>query len=303
MPAKNDQSRDEVPDPLSFASIFSALKPIDQRISKLDRAINYELNRMADLRQHIEQFRASLVSEVSELEWELYGRFEAEKTARTLKSRPGETVLKLKMTLGGIDLLLDKWHRLEGILRSGGTWSEAQSRLALDLLSTPVEFRDGDTEIDFPAGTNLTEARIQLVQQEVDCLKKLKADLVGPRDARRFELAQSGAILLPDEAFKRLQGEIKNCEKALKWASIERTRLLKLKTEEPIDTETPKPMNTPASEAKHMPEVKVPAQDDMLAILQDSFTQAEQHSTPIPVMSPPTSDLRAGTETKDIYPR
>ena len=42
----------------------------------------------------------------------------------------------------------DRWIGLEGSLKAHGDWTEAQHRLALDLLGVPKEDRDGPTPLD-----------------------------------------------------------------------------------------------------------------------------------------------------------
>lgn len=286
--------RQEREDPISFASIFSAQKPIDVRLRRLDNAIACEMEKIADLREKSTEFRAMLVAEIEPYEWDIHGQIDAEKIARNLKSRPSETVLRLTATRFGLEWLLDRWDRLLYVQRINKTWSDAQIRLALDLLGTPEEFRDSPNAVEIGKGEALVQGRIELAQREIARLNTIKANYAIPRDARRFDQAKSGAILLPDDSHKRLLAEIKDCEKSLKWATCERDRLLKILSLQPRPN--PVPDEPPAEPAATKPSSECKA---------ETCNDASENG-PVgePTFAYSGSRLQAGTaDSKDIYSR
>src|SRR5262249_1805338 len=73
-----------------------------------------------------------------------------------------------------------------------GDWSAAQKTLALDLLGTPPELRDGPTQLDPESGQGPQAHRAALVAAEIERLRTLQETVLNPRDAREQLAAELG---------------------------------------------------------------------------------------------------------------
>ncbi len=80
--------------------------------------------------------------------WDVDRESEAEDLGVLLAKSPAKVAHKLRRTKQGCAWLIGRWEGLARILEAKGDWDEPQKRLALDLLATPVELRDGWTLLD-----------------------------------------------------------------------------------------------------------------------------------------------------------
>jgi hypothetical protein len=94
-----------------------------------DHAVSHEIN----LRNHL--------SQRARCRWDEDRHAKAEETAAGLSKDPARVVSRLEGTKQGCEWLIGRWQGLALALEVEGTWTEAQTALALDLLGTPHVLR------------------------------------------------------------------------------------------------------------------------------------------------------------------
>jgi hypothetical protein len=79
----------------------------------------------------------------AELAWDDDRSEEVEVLGSTISRRPSEVAKKLRKTPKGCDWLMTRWAMLARSADNNGSWTPEQTRLAFDLLGTPLETREG----------------------------------------------------------------------------------------------------------------------------------------------------------------
>ena len=141
----------------------------------------------------------------------------ADATPRRSRSRslatPPALFYRLLATKQGCEWLLDRWRALGAALMERGTWTEAQRVLAVNLLGTPVEFRDAP----------VWHSPADVVADEVARLLLLKSTALDALDARERAAAEKGLAAEPGEAVAKVRRYEAVCMRQFLWA---RGRLL-----------------------------------------------------------------------------
>src|SRR5258707_15693478 len=101
--------------------------------------------------------------------WDEDRRLAVEEQGSRLARQPELIARRLLRTPQGCDWLLERWRGLASLLRDGRDWSDVQCSMALDLLGTPTELRDGATRLDPPdaSGADLRAARLAVAGAEI----------------------------------------------------------------------------------------------------------------------------------------
>ena len=217
------------------------------------------------LRTH-QSVRASLC-------WDDDRRLAAEELGATLSKKPSLVLRKLRKTRQGCDWLLERWRGLGDVLERGGEWTEAQSSLALDLLGTPRELRDG------PPGSPQ-----DLVAREVDGLERLAAEALDDLDGLERDSAETGLPIEPDRPLTLLRRYEAACMRRYQWARNRLTALRRSGQTDPVPAPPPPPVPQPA--------VPPPTDDQWRAYEREIFRQAlarKQAASVAP--EPPPIDL------------
>jgi len=118
------------------------------------------------------------------LSWDADRESEAEELGGKLAKSPAIVAGKLRRTKQGCQWLISRWIGLGNILGGNGEWNESQKRLALDLLGTPAELREGPTPLDGD--------RAALVREQVARLATRKAEALDELDAQERADAEVG---------------------------------------------------------------------------------------------------------------
>jgi hypothetical protein len=107
-------------------------------------------------------------------------------------------VRRLRQTLQGAEWLLGRWTGLAALVARGNPWGDPQRRLALDLLGTPGELREGSTPLDLEDGdapapaVSLAAHQARLAETQLAELNGLCESLLRRRDADERNSAAMG---------------------------------------------------------------------------------------------------------------
>jgi hypothetical protein len=126
--------------------------------------------------------------------WDQDRRLAAEELGAKLPRNPALISRRLRRSPQGCDWLLERWEALAALLRDGRDWTEAQRTLALDLLGTPAELREGATRLD-PAGVAgeaLRSSRRAVAEAEIVALRRLRDETLSGLDASERLSAELG---------------------------------------------------------------------------------------------------------------
>src|SRR3954471_11003919 len=121
---------------------FEALKPQNEFQSWLvDEVaiISIRIDRCERMERRARDLRAMR----AELCWEDDRRLDAVRLGGLLPRRPDEVAEELRRTPQGCEWLMTRWAMLAHTADVKGSWTPEQSRLAFDLMGTPIEFREG----------------------------------------------------------------------------------------------------------------------------------------------------------------
>ena len=154
----------------------------------------------------------------AELAWDDDRRFEASTIAGRLANRPDQVAEKLHQTLQGCRWLISRWSMLIEAAEIGPGWTAKQSSLALDLLGTPLEFRELDephASTDRPGRPSASvEDQLAMARREIADLEK-RCELARDLDAADRRDAESG--LSEDAELKRLRRYEAALHRRLRW--------------------------------------------------------------------------------------
>src|SRR5262249_27864740 len=107
-------------------------------------------------------------------------------------------------------------------LDQGQEWSDAQRKMALDLLGVPSEFRTAPTVFDPTTAEPSPTARIEharsVVVAEIGRLERKLRDVLEPLDRLEREAAEDGVRLESDPEIVRLAREESASHRKLTWA-------------------------------------------------------------------------------------
>jgi hypothetical protein len=149
--------------------------------------------------------------------WEADRRLAAEILAEGLSKKPSLVIRQLERTPQGCDCLIERWEALGLILEHKGDWTEKQRSLALDLLGTPPELRDGPTKLDPRPGTEAKAHRAAIVAVEVKRLTHAKTALAASDTAERAAAATGVEYDVP-RPLALLRRYLRSCQYRLRWA-------------------------------------------------------------------------------------
>jgi hypothetical protein len=160
----------------------------------LDRVVAASL-RIERCEQEIDEITAT-VQKRARLAWDEDQALDAANVAARLARDPVVASRQLQTTLAGVVLLIEAWLNLAGVLQSEEGWSASDASKALDLFGVDPEVRSGQTMIDAPNETNLTDYRKALALQEIERLEQLRDESMAPLDDLARQQAMAGASAL-----------------------------------------------------------------------------------------------------------
>jgi len=175
--------------------------------------------------------------------WDIDRECDAEDLGARLSRSPATVSRQLRRSKQGCDWLIYRWEGLGRILEAKGDWSEAQTRLALDLLGTPKELRDGPSPLDGD--------RPALIREQVAKLARLRAEALDELDEMDRSDAEVG-LGADDKAIALARRYQAACVRRLEWA---RSQLQKNRRAASPAAETP----VPAPRSAATPAAAIPA--------------------------------------------
>jgi hypothetical protein len=222
----------------------SALRPWNQVDEWLADQVVVASVQIDRCRAHETLLRAEL-AERAGTSWDDDRRLAAEVLAAGLSRKPSLVSRQLQQSPQGCDWMIERWEGLGRILEAKGEWTGAQKALALDLLGTPPELRDGPTRLDPVApGDDVRAHRAAVVAGELARLKQARNTVLADLDAREQVAAELGMELEPPRPLSLLRRYAADCQRRFRWAfqQLQRGRNT---TARPARTPTPVP--SPAS--------------------------------------------------------
>ncbi len=142
--------------------------------------------------------------------WEIDRECEAEDLGERLSKAPAKVARTLQRTKQGCAWLIARWEGLSRVLQAKGDWDAPQQRLALDLLGTPKELREGPSPIDGD--------RPALIRQQLAELETLKAEALEELDERERADAEIGLGVDTDQAIALARRYEAACFRRMQWA-------------------------------------------------------------------------------------
>jgi hypothetical protein len=180
--------------------------------------------------------------------WDDDRRLAAEVLAAGLAKKPALISRQLQQTRQGCDWILERWDTLGRILESKGDWSEAQKALALDLLGTPTELRDGPTRLDPAPGQSARAHRVALVAGEIQRLKTAQETVLAGRDERDRLAAEIGLDADAPRPLALVRRYLTSCRRRFWQAYHQLRRGTNSRTKlDPTSAPPPTPPSTPAT--------------------------------------------------------
>jgi hypothetical protein len=182
--------------------------------------------------------------------WDDDRRLAAEVLAGGLAKKPSLVSRQLRQTPQGCDWLIERWETLGRILEIKGDWSEAQEALALDLLGTPLELRDGPTRLDPHSPEDDVRAhRAALVADKIERLNEARETYLIDLDDRERAAAELGLAAEIPAPLARLRRYASTCERRFRWALTQLGRARRARAGADPDSEAPlKPTPSPAAD-------------------------------------------------------
>lgn len=201
------------------ADYFTALKPQNE-------LHNWMIDRVAilsiriDRCERIERRVRDRVSLRAELTWDDDRHLEAEILGGMLAKKPGETVRTLKRTPHGCEWLMTRWAMLAYTADTNHAWTEDQTKLALDMMATPTNFRTGQkpgTSLDFD-GLRLDslDDLAAIARREIGHLKEQR-ETVRRLDAVDRVLAETDHNNDADPELRRLRRYESGLHRQFRW--------------------------------------------------------------------------------------
>ncbi len=191
--------------------------------------------------------------------WDLDREADAEELGATLAKAPARVSRKLQRTKQGCAWMIGRWEGLGHIWEGKGDWDEAQKRLALDLLGTPKELRDGPTPLDGD--------RPALIRAQVQRLATLAAEALDALDEQERSDAEIGLGPDTDKALALARRYEAAIVRRMNWAQAQLNK--KGRQVSAAGPRAPEPEPEPEPESAAVAEARADAEmDRLLAILE-----------------------------------
>jgi hypothetical protein len=150
--------------------------------------------------------------------WNDDRRLAAETLAGRLAKAPGPISQQLRQTAQGCDRLIERWEQLARIIEAHGCWTEPQQQLALDMLGTPTELRDGPTPLDPTGETSARDVCLALCRSEIEALRQRQSATSSELEEHEQAAAALGLPVEEGRPLTRVRRYTAACVRRLHWA-------------------------------------------------------------------------------------
>jgi hypothetical protein len=180
---------------------------------------------------------------------------EIERLGAKLAGRLEEVSKELQRTNHGCKWLIRPWKMLAHAADANRSWTDAQARLAFDLLGTPAAFREGTrpgVELD---GTSRVIDEAAVARRQIEVLEGQR-DVVAELDEVERHLAASDLSHDADAECRRLRRYETRMHREIRWniAQLQSTVSERRTRPDPRPTFDPCVEHEPASESDAAPE-------------------------------------------------
>src|SRR3954454_5049711 len=198
---------------------FDALKPQNEYHSWLVDEVAV-ISLRIDRSERMERRARDVKAMRAELCWEDDRRLDAVRLGGLLSKRPDEVVEELRRTPQGCEWLMTRWAMLAHTADVKASWTPEQSRMAFDLLGTPIEFREGvkpGASLDL-AGRLIESADdpAAVARREIEALKQ-RREVVEGLDEVNQALAVADLNDEDDPELRRLRRYESALHRRLRW--------------------------------------------------------------------------------------
>src|SRR3954449_2002546 len=198
---------------------FDALKPQDEFHSWLVDEVALISIRI-DRCERMERRARDVKAMRAELCWADDRRLDAVRLGGLLAKRPDEVVEELRRTPQGCEWLMTRWAMLAHTADVKGSWTAEQSRMAFDLLGTPIEFREGNqpgASLDLDGRViESAEDPAAVARREIEALKQ-RREIVEGLDEVNQALAVADLNDEDDPELRRLRRYESALHRRLRW--------------------------------------------------------------------------------------
>ncbi len=238
------------------ASWLKSLKPADAYQGWLVGHLATQSHRIDRCVSHETTLR-TLEAERAGLRWDEERRLDAAELGDKLARSPTLTAVRLTGTRQGCDWLISRWQGLARTLEAVGDWDDARRTLALDLLGTPPDLRDGPAPFDPDTAEGENDgpaARLIFLAGEIERLEALKADALDDLDAEEQAAAVVGLGVETSRALQLVRRYESACSLRMDRA-FNRLHAARRDPSAPVDAE----FSTPEPARPEPPAAVVPA--------------------------------------------
>ena len=150
--------------------------------------------------------------------WDDDQRLSAEELAARLTKAPAVVSRLLRSTSHGCACLIERWEGLGRIVEARGTWTDVQRQLALDMLGTAPEMREGPSRLDPIGEKSQSEVYLNVAHTEISALQQLKDTVLTALDEHEQAAAALGVGSHVGPPLARLRRYKAACVRRLHWA-------------------------------------------------------------------------------------
>ena len=157
----------------------------------------------------------------AEVTWDEDRKLEATLLGATIGKKPEAIAARLLETYHGCEWLIGRWSLLANAALTNGCWTPEQSKLAFDMLGTPLEFREGNwpgASIDAQGKVvNPSETELPFARRQIARLQERK-ELLRPLDQASRERAKADLAGENDPELRRLRRYENALQRRLEWS-------------------------------------------------------------------------------------
>ncbi len=145
--------------------------------------------------------------------WEEDRKLAVAELADRLSRRPALIAPRLRSTRHGCLWMAACWTSLRTIFQTEASWTDSHRSMAHDLLGTPSQFRDSDTQLD-PADPSKT---LGLINREIEVLSVLANGPLAALDYDQRQAATNGVSFEQAGTLNDIRKFLARCRRQVEW--------------------------------------------------------------------------------------